>query len=94
MLIIGLLLMVIDVIITIYIMILLMSTITRLPKVAAAPLIRIIVNPVFAFILNLFVSSLIAFFTGSGMITGLANLGSSVLVGALLPPYLKRRYLN
>lgn len=93
MLILAAVLFAIDTIITVYVMITLCDLlILRSPKSISIIASQLLVNPVFAFMMNLFVSSLIAVFTGEGMISGLANLGSSVLIGVCLPPYLNYRY--
>lgn len=45
-----------------------------------------------AFIVDIFVSMMMNYFTSAGMISGFANLGSSIVVAVLLPPYIEWRY--
>lgn len=89
----GFVLLIIEVIITSYLMIELMGIIYDLPgghiKVA---LLRLLTSAPVSFVVNLAISSMMTWFTGEGLTAGFANLGSSVLVGFFLPVYLKRRF--
>jgi len=89
----GLILTIVDVIITASIM---MSVLEALGSVKFVRL-RVLLfkslnNPLIAFLLNFAISNILAYFTGGGMVSGLANLLSSVLVGIFLPMYTRNRY--
>ena len=82
----ALILLIIDTIITFYIMKTFLETLSGLPDTYfKARLMEMIMHPATAFATNLVISNIIGYFTGAGLIAGLANLGSSVLVGLILP---------
>jgi hypothetical protein len=51
-----------------------------------------IMHPVVSFMVNLLISNILGYFTGKGMVAGLANLGSSVIVGFAIPIVLRKMY--
>ena len=91
----GLVLTLIDIAITGYLLDLVMKVIINVrPKKLRVGFYRLFNNGVTAFLLNLSISNMLAYFTGQGLIAGMANLGSSVLVALFLPMYLKQRYYH
>ncbi len=89
----GMILVVIQATITWYIMITIMDILSNIPS----PSIKLLVFKLFtarpiSFVINLAVSSMMAWFTGAGLYAGFANLGSSVVVGIIFPVYFKMRY--
>ena len=89
----ALVLLLIDTIITFYIMKTFLETLSGLPDTYfKAKIMEFIMHPATAFGINLVISKIIGYFTGAGLIAGLANLGSSILVGALIPIVMGKWY--
>ncbi len=89
----ALILLGIECVITFHIMKLIMEGVLELPDgLVKLLLLRIIVTPVGGFLVNLQISAIIAWLTGAGLSSGLANLGASVVIGFLMPIYYQRKY--
>ena len=93
MLTIGFILLIVDTIITVAIMNSVMNLLCGVrPEFMRIFLLKIMNHPITAFLTNLTISSILSYFTGEGMIAGMANLLSSVLVGVFLPRYTSQKY--
>lgn len=86
-------LLIIDSIITVWLISKTVSVIDSLPSDRMKlPLFNFFMSPPITFAINFLISCLITGFTNSGLSAGTANLGSSILVGVFLPPYLRSKY--
>lgn len=89
----ALILLGIECVITFHIMKLIMEGVLELPDgLVKLLLLRIIVTPVGGFLVNFQISTIIAWLTGAGLSSGLANMGASVVIGFLMPIYYQRKY--
>ena len=79
-------LLIIDTIITFYLMKTFLDMISNMAdSYFKAKVMEFVMHPATAFGINLVISNILGYFTGAGLVAGLANLGSSVLVGFILP---------
>ena len=80
-------------IITVYLMIQMMDLVDSMKEnMIKVKIVQFISSIPVTVLLNFTISSILTQFTGEGLTAGFANLGSSVLVGIFLPPYLRKRY--
>lgn len=87
------LLLAVEGIITGYLMLQLMEIISRGPDgYTKIKMYKLITSIPISFVINFLVSSVMTWFTGAGLTAGFANLGSSVVIGVVLPPLLRWRY--
>lgn len=89
----GIVLMVIEGIITGHLMIKIMNIVIGIknPK-ARLRVFRFLTSTPVSFAMNLAISTMLTWFTGGGLTAGFANLGSSILVGFGVPIYLKSKF--
>lgn len=86
-------LLVIEVIITFYTMRLIMGMIIGLPNgFVKHLLLKLLMKPLVGFMLNFMISTALAWFCGSGLSAGFANLASSIVIGLLMPVYFQKVY--
>ena len=91
----GIILTVVNIIITTSIMINVLKIFEKTkPASLRIGLFKMFNNSIVAFVINLVISNMIGYFTGQGMVAGMANLLSSVLVGIFLPMYTKDKYAH
>lgn len=87
------LLLAVEGIITGYMMLQLMEIISRGPDgYTKIKMYKLVTSIPISFIINFLVSSVMTWFTGAGLTAGFANLGSSVVIGVVLPPILRWKY--
>lgn len=89
----GIVLMVIEGIITGHLMIKIMNIVIGIksPK-SRLRVFRFLTSTPVSFAMNLAISTMLTWFTGGGLTAGFANLGSSILVGFGVPIYLKSKF--
>jgi len=89
----AIVLLIIDTVITFYLMKTFLETLSDMSdSYFKAKLMEFTMHPVTAFVINLMISNILGYFTGAGLIAGLANLGSSVVVGLILPVVMGKWY--
>lgn len=89
----GFLLLVIQAVVTWYIMSTVLNIISEIHPVGMRILLlKMIANRPMTFVFNLAISQMLVWFTGAGLYAGFANLGSSILVGVIFPIYFNQKY--
>jgi len=84
---------IVDIIVTFYLMIMLISPFMLLPgKRTKRFVLKLFANPLTSFVSNFGVSMIIGYFTGTGMVAGAANLLASCVAAVALPFVIKRKY--